>query len=67
MSKLLMLICLLIAVACNNDNKIYTHSDEANSTAADRHNRRISVELAGVYKGILPCADCAGIETNLIL
>lgn len=27
----------------------------------------VSAELAGMYKGILPCADCEGIETVLVL
>lgn len=31
------------------------------------HNARNSLDWAGVYRGILPCADCEGIETIVIL
>ncbi|SFW25753.1 META domain-containing protein [Nitrosovibrio sp. Nv17] len=31
------------------------------------HNARSSLDWAGAYRGVLPCADCAGIETALLL
>ncbi len=31
------------------------------------HNARISLDFLGVYSGILPCADCEGVETQLTL
>lgn len=31
----------------------------------DKHTSRISLDWAGTYKGILPCANCEGIETTL--
>lgn len=34
---------------------------------ADMHNSRISLDWAGVYEGVLPCADCPGIKTRLVL
>jgi copper homeostasis protein (lipoprotein) len=33
----------------------------------DGHTSEISLDWAGIYSGILPCADCEGIETELIL
>ncbi len=33
----------------------------------DMHNSRNSLDWAGVYEGVLPCADCPGIQTRLAL
>lgn len=33
----------------------------------DSHTSRTSVDWAGTYTGLLPCADCSGIETSLQL
>lgn len=38
------------------------------SAAADAaHNSRNSLDWAGTYRGVLPCADCPGIETTVTL
>ncbi|MCD0506143.1 copper resistance protein NlpE [Bordetella petrii] len=34
---------------------------------ADGHNARNSLDWAGAYEGTLPCADCPGIRTRLVL
>lgn len=34
---------------------------------ANAHNAQNSLDYLGIYKGRLPCADCAGIETSLEL
>jgi hypothetical protein len=34
---------------------------------ADTHNSRNSLDWAGTYEGVLPCADCAGTKTRLTL
>ena len=39
--------------------------DSLNNVAA--HNAKNSLDYIGTYKGILPCADCEGIETELEL
>lgn len=31
------------------------------------HNSRNAVDWAGTYEGVLPCADCPGIRTRLVL
>ena len=35
--------------------------------APDMHNSRNSLDWAGTYEGVLPCADCPGIKTRLTL
>ncbi len=34
---------------------------------ADGDNSRVSLDWPGVYKGLLPCADCEGIQTTITL
>lgn len=34
---------------------------------ATAHNSQNSVDYAGTYKGVTPCADCAGIEVELTI
>jgi uncharacterized lipoprotein NlpE involved in copper resistance len=33
----------------------------------DVHNSRGALDWAGTYEGVLPCADCPGIKTRLVL
>ena len=42
-----------------------TRSDDAGPDSA--HNARNSLDWAGTYRGVLPCADCEGIETIVVL
>lgn len=37
------------------------------STQTDEHNASNSLDFFGIYKGVLPCADCEGIETSIEL
>ncbi len=39
----------------------------ASKQAANMHNSQNSLDWAGVYTGIVPCADCDGIETVVII
>jgi heat shock protein HslJ len=41
--------------------------DPAIAKQADMHGSRNSLDWAGVYEGVLPCADCPGIKTRLTL
>ncbi|KIO75694.1 hypothetical protein TH53_19140 [Pedobacter lusitanus] len=34
---------------------------------ADGHNSMNSLDWDGTYKGVVPCADCEGIETTIVL
>lgn len=35
--------------------------------ATDMHNSQNSLDWPGIYKGVTPCADCEGIETEVVL
>jgi len=37
------------------------------TTEADEHTAINSLDFLGIYKGVLPCADCEGIETSIEL
>ena len=39
--------------------------DSTEGVVNDEHNAKNSLDYIGMYKGILPCADCEGIETFL--
>ena len=41
--------------------------DAGDQAAANSHNSANSLDWAGVYKGVVPCADCEGIDTLLTL
>jgi uncharacterized lipoprotein NlpE involved in copper resistance len=52
--------------ACKSRGKKQTDSsNEIRATTVD--NSQVSVDWAGTYAGLLPCADCPGIETRLTL
>lgn len=67
--------------ACTSSNNSQTSSEEARDSLADQmvsrpleqenpdpaHNSQNSVDWMGTYEAVLPCADCPGIKTVLIL
>lgn len=40
---------------------------ETAAPVIDTHNSRNALDWAGVYEGVLPCADCPGIKMRLVL
>ncbi|HLT50596.1 MAG TPA: copper resistance protein NlpE N-terminal domain-containing protein, partial [Arenibacter sp.] len=61
--KIIMAMAALAStiISCNSKkNKI-------NAGFEDHHTAQNSLDWQGTYSGILPCADCSGIETALIL
>lgn len=53
--------------ACNSEkasNDKEPIADEI-SAFADEHTSKNSLDYAGTYKGVMPCADCEGIEVEL--
>jgi copper homeostasis protein (lipoprotein) len=42
-------------------------NDSTTIIVIDEHNAKNSLDYIGMYKGIVPCADCEGIETILNL
>ncbi len=56
------MMLLMALVSCQGNKPVST-----NSPADTEHNASVSLDWNGVYKGVLPCADCEGIETTLVL
>ena len=75
------MVVVFLLSACNNagDKSTATSTDTAAAmklmtdtnaitTAIDStHNAQNSLDWNGTYKGVLPCADCAGIEKEITL
>ncbi len=61
---LLALSAAVMVAACN---KPATQAAVGNAVHADGHNSRNALDWAGVYEGVVPCADCPGIEHRLTL
>lgn len=71
----------ILLSSCNNsrmtsneasDSAITDSAEEytpinATSDTSDMHTAQNALDVAGTYKGILPCADCEGIETVITL
>jgi len=73
MKKTLILVFTLTIVmglySCNQNKKVEVTTQEAENFSGfdEEHNAELSLDIAGVYEGILPCADCEGIRTELVL
>lgn len=67
-TKIYFLTSVLLSVllmACGN--KSTAEKEKANEKEIDTHTAQNSLDWQGIYKGLLPCADCEGIETSLSL
>lgn len=70
---------LLLLAACDNTTpgKVPANTPAADAVPANtagaaamadsEHNARSSLDWAGTYQGMLPCADCEGISTTVVL
>lgn len=73
MKKIIFFLSILILInwSCCNQSKPSQQVDGsiiAEKMSPDTaHSSENSLDWAGTYKGILPCADCEGIETELTL
>ncbi len=73
--KFLVLASLtFMASSCNNASSKKATSEEQQASAITvqvnpdpAHNSKISLDWAGTYEGVLPCADCEGIKTSITL
>lgn len=71
--KSLMTIALagFFVFSCNNkteeSNVDIVEEETLDNEIIDMHNAEIALDWNGTYEGILPCADCEGIQTVLIL
>ncbi len=70
---ILLIISMGLFLGCKNEGREKVSSEEnviaVDSSAAkvDIHTSENSLDWAGVYEGITPCADCEGIKTILKL
>ena len=56
---------MFLTVSCESKKEeVVTNQTQE---AVDEHNAKNSLDYLGTYKGTLPCADCEGIETEIIL
>ena len=67
---LLLLILVLALVSCGGQKKQEVVAEEVVTEVEafdDGHYAENSLDYWGVYKGVLPAADCPGIETTLTI
>ena len=55
-----------IVFGCSNSAK-QPSKQSGDIQATDMHTSRTSLNYYGMYSGTVPCADCEGIETTIIL
>ena len=71
--KITLLLCtILLFISCKKEiNEVEIKTDSMSKVATekemDAHNTQNSLDWQGTYKGVTPCADCEGIETELTL
>lgn len=69
--SLIALSSLIIMSSCNTQSAENTESTTAESVenveTPDMHTSQTALDWNGTYTGTLPCADCEGIETTLVL
>jgi uncharacterized lipoprotein NlpE involved in copper resistance len=56
---------VFLLVSCKNTSNTETLESEVSIT--DISNSQNSLDWVGIYQGVLPCADCEGIETTIEL
>ena len=61
-------LCVLAAVFCIcATSEAVSQPARQTTQPPDLHNSKNSLDWAGTYEGVLPCADCPGIKTRLTL
>jgi uncharacterized lipoprotein NlpE involved in copper resistance len=61
-SVILLFLAAVVSVAAQQSG-----GGAPSTQPAEMHNSRISLDWAGTYEGVLPCADCPGTKTRLTL
>jgi uncharacterized lipoprotein NlpE involved in copper resistance len=61
------IVALFMALALASGMAGCTSQPASTGKAVDSHNSRNSLSWAGLYEGVLPCADCPGIKARLTL
>ncbi len=71
MKKLLVFsVCLVLFLSCKNNKTSDNEEVEAQTEieqVPDMSTSQIALDWQGSYSGILPCADCEGIKTEVVL
>lgn len=62
----IILYAFLAGCAAKKDTAGIDKAEERTAPAGE-HNSRNSLDWEGTYRGILPCADCPGVRTELVL
>src|SRR5690606_35967731 len=69
--SLIALSSLIMVSSCNTQSEENTESTPVESVenveTPDMHTSQTALDWNGTYTGTLPCADCEGIETTLVL
>ena len=66
--KVLILAAAAVALAsCGGNAPRRSAQQETGAFKPDIHNAETSLDYRGTYRGVLPAADCPGIETTLTL
>jgi copper homeostasis protein (lipoprotein) len=66
MKKYLIILVLIVQIIGVTSCKS-TKNTQTNAIKTTGDNSMTSVDWAGTYQGVLPCADCEGIQTQLVL
>jgi heat shock protein HslJ/uncharacterized lipoprotein NlpE involved in copper resistance len=69
MEKNILLLFLLLMFSCQKQNINQTESkvDSVKNSVENAHNAKKSLDYVGTYKGILHCADCEGLDTEIVI
>ena len=70
MNKLILILItaiVILGMSCGRQSSEQSASEEMPPEFYDMHNARIALDYVGSYSGVLPCADCEGIRTEVIL
>lgn len=64
-----LIIAGLIITGCKSNPKKEEQKlvETGEQVQPDGHNAQNSIDYKGTYKGVVPCADCEGIETIVVL
>lgn len=61
--KVIFLLVFIFFLACNTQNKNFKKQQALAEKNA--HTSRYTLDWSGVYRGVLPCADCEGIQMEI--
>ncbi|MDL2262012.1 copper resistance protein NlpE [Bacteroidales bacterium OttesenSCG-928-I21] len=69
--KNILILSIILLTSCGGVNtKKSSSTKEVNNTEQQQkeiHNSQNSLDYGGTYEGIIPCADCPGIEISITL